>query len=112
MRNCHFVLCTKNFALPVFFVPFGTFFAHDSTLTKRRTRTTTKLLLGSLSIARGKKRENVLIQTPRTKLYSDSVHAVGCVSLELRAGQMSMLSNNAYDNAHLVLEFGGDIIHT
>ena len=44
----------KLFSLQTFFIPFVNFFAHDSTLPRRR-RTTTKLLLGTLSIARGQK---------------------------------------------------------
>ena len=43
-----------EFSLRTFFVLFGTFFAHDSPL-PTRTTTTTKLLLGPLSIARGQK---------------------------------------------------------
>ena len=46
------------FCSRTFFVPFGTFFAHDSTPPRRTTTTTTtttKLLLGPLSGARGQK---------------------------------------------------------
>ena len=51
----------KKFSAPFvckhFFVPFGTFFAHDSTPPRRRRTTATKLLLEHLSIARGQKRD-------------------------------------------------------
>ena len=51
------IFCSRTFFVPFatffvrehFFFPFGTFFAHDST----PPRTTTKLLLGPLRIARG-----------------------------------------------------------
>ena len=58
LSTSDFLFNMKQFSLRTFFVPFGTFFAHDSTLpttTRTTTTTTTKLLLGPLSIARGQK---------------------------------------------------------
>ena len=59
------VFCSRTFFVPfgTFFVwepffPFGTFFAHDSS--PPRTTTTTKLLLGPLSIACGQKTVRVI----------------------------------------------------
>ena len=56
--------------LHTFFVPFGTYFNHVST---PRTRTTTKLLLGPLSVARGQKRPSVL---PEKKWPSRRSHGL------------------------------------
>ena len=63
--NIFYSLCIKSYSR-TFFATFVTFFELDSTL--RRTRiTTTKLLLGSLRIARGKK---ILLQRQKkTILY-------------------------------------------
>ena len=47
-------------SLRKFFVPFGTFFAHDSKLPTTRTTTTTKFLLGPLSLTRDKKPDKVI----------------------------------------------------
>ena len=44
-----------------FFVPFGTFFAHVSTPTTTTTKTTTKLVLGPLSRARGQKLKKIYV---------------------------------------------------
>ena len=52
------------------FVPVGTFFGHVSTPTKRTT-TTTKLLLGPLSRARGQKRAKAMIAVIDMAVHSD-----------------------------------------
>ena len=56
----HIFCSLAHFLFPcTLFVPFGTFFTHVSTPTTTRITTTTKLLLGPLSVARGQKTEKI-----------------------------------------------------